>query len=87
MSSKFPPHFMLPYKPDTRMLILCSEIVADAEYNIATPDQRRYSTILGEFPWYSEELVLKPKSILANSHKLPGYEVSSITSSGPVTSS
>jgi hypothetical protein len=41
--------------------------------------------ILAEFPWYSEELVLKPQSILANSNKLPGYEVI-ITSSRLVTS-
>ena len=44
--------------------------------NVATPDRRHYSTILAEFPWYSEELALKPKSIMANSDKLPGYEVS-----------
>ncbi|KIJ90289.1 hypothetical protein K443DRAFT_15357 [Laccaria amethystina LaAM-08-1] len=42
--------------------------------NIATSHRRLYSTILAEFPWYSESLVLKPESILAYSNELPEFE-------------
>ena len=45
--------------------------------NIATSLRRLYSTILAEFSWYSEALVLKPESILAHSDRLPAFEASS----------
>jgi hypothetical protein len=44
--------------------------------NLATPIRRLYSTILAEFPWYSNALVLKPESILEHSNELPAFEVS-----------
>ena len=45
--------------------------------NMATSLRRLYSTILAEFSWYSEALVLKPESTLAHSDKLPAFEASS----------
>lgn len=48
--------------------------------NVATPNRRLYSTILAEFPWYSEALVLKPESVLAHSNGLPAFEVISTSS-------
>ena len=44
--------------------------------NIATSLRHLYSTILADFSWYSEALVLKPESILAHSDKLPAFEAS-----------
>ena len=46
--------------------------------NVETPDRRLYSSILAEFPWYSEALVEKPRSPMDLSDKLPGFEVSII---------
>lgn len=43
---------------------------------IATSERRLYSTILAQFPWYSEALASKPESILAHSEDLPGFKVS-----------
>jgi hypothetical protein len=45
--------------------------------NIATCHRRLYSTILAEFAWYSEALVLKPESLLAHSEKLLAFKASS----------
>lgn len=44
--------------------------------NPATSQRRHYSTILSEFPWYSESLVLNPESILAHHGRLSGFEAS-----------
>jgi hypothetical protein len=44
--------------------------------NVATPERRRYSKILLQFPWCSDVLVAKPKSIMAHSEMLLGFEVS-----------
>jgi hypothetical protein len=45
--------------------------------NIATCHQRLYSSILVEFAWYSESLVLKPELLLVHSEKLPAFKASS----------
>ena len=47
--------------------------------NVAMPNRRRYSTVLAEFPWYSNALVENPASLLANLDELPGFEVSIIS--------
>ena len=47
--------------------------------NVAMPNRRQYSTILVDFPWYSNALVENPESILAHLDELPGFEVSIIS--------
>jgi len=44
--------------------------------NVATPDRRRFSRIFEQFPWSSLALVAEPKSIMAHSEMLPGFQVS-----------
>lgn len=46
--------------------------------NIATCHRRLYSTILAEFPWYTEALALKPESVLDHCEKLPEFKVSAL---------
>lgn len=58
--------------------LLCISESTMLNRNAGTPDRRLYSTILAEFPWYSEALVEKPRSPLDLSNKLPGFEVSII---------
>ncbi len=44
--------------------------------NIVTCHRRLYSTILSEFPWYTEALALKPESLLAHCESLPAFKAS-----------
>ena len=74
MSSEFQPRY-LSYDSNIGMWPVCMSNFFHADSNIATAHRRLYSTILAEFPWYSESLALKPESILAYSGELPEFEV------------
>jgi len=73
MSSKFQPHY-LSCDSKIGMWLVCISKFFHADSNIVTSHWRLYSTILAEFPWYSESLVLKPESLLAHSDKIPEFK-------------
>jgi hypothetical protein len=75
MSSEFQPR-SLPYD-STIGLCFVSILSSPLKVKIATCHRRLYSTVLAEFAWYSELLLLKPESLLAHSEKLPAFEASS----------
>jgi len=79
MSSEFQPRF-LSFDSNVGMHFFCTFEFCMLKVNIATSHRRLYSTILAEFSWYSEALVLTPESLLAHSDKLPAFEASSLVS-------
>jgi len=78
MSSQFTP-LLLSYDSNIGTSFICifDFSILKVKLNIATCHRRLYSTILAEFAWYSESLVLKPESLLAHSEKLPAFKASS----------
>jgi hypothetical protein len=79
MSSLFKPPFLSYTPPTSGMCFVCifDFSILKMKVNIATCHQRLYSSILAEFAWYSESLVLKLESLLAHSEKLPAFKASS----------
>ena len=75
MSSEFQP-ISLSYDSNISTCFFCIFNFSVLKVNIATCRRRLYSTILAEFSWYSESMVLKPESLLAHSDKLPGFKAS-----------
>ena len=76
MSSGFQPRH-LPYDPSIGTCFVSIFYFSMLKATIAISHRRLYSTILAEFPWYSDSLVLKPQSLLAHSDKLPAFKASS----------
>lgn len=68
----------LPYDSNTGMYVLWKFKLLHSilNANIATSHRRLYSTILAEFPWYTEAIALKPDSLLAHCEKLPTFKES-----------